>query len=428
MTQRDRDRLVVLIKARDKKLTQKQAGEELGVSERQVRRALRKLKLIGDKVAVHGLRGQASNRKLSQEKSEEIVEILSRPVYAGFGPTLAGEYLRDKHSIEVGRETVRKLMTEAKLWRVKRRRADAVHTWRPRRSRFGEMVQWDTSDHDWLEGRGPRMKLIRLIDDATSRTLLRFVEHDSTEANLGVLEIWLRLYGRMLNCYTDKASLFQNTEKHRRDQPGEKLDPRQMPPTQIGRALRELQIVWIAAHSPQAKGRVERGFGTDQDRLVKGLRVAGVATLEAANAYLESEYLPWWDKTCTVLAAHTDDAHRPLAPEHNLESILSHVESRKVLKDYTVRWNRRICQIDKAGIVAGLRDATVRVEQRRNGELAIAFEGKFLAWNEVSAPLKAQLPAAKPKTLRKAPATANSPWRQGYKNLRPRAFPKTSAG
>lgn len=399
MTQQERDRLVVLRKARDKKITQKLASQELGVSERQVRRLLRKLKTDGDKVAVHGLRGRASNRKLSDKARAEIVEILSLPVYAGFGPTLAHEYLRDRHGIAVGRETVRKLMAEAKLWRVKKRRVEGVHTWRARRSRFGEMVQWDTSDHDWLERRGPRMKLIRLIDDATSRTLLRFVEHDSTEANLGVLEIWLRRYGRMVSCYTDKASLFQNTEKRGRDQPGEEIDPRQMPPTQIGRALRELQIVWIAAHSPQAKGRVERGFGTDQDRLVKGLRVAGVATIEAANAYLDSDYLPWWEKTCTVLAADADDAHRPLGPEHDIESILSHVESRKVLKDYTVRWCGRILQIDKAGIVAGLRDATVRVEQRRNGEVAIAFQGQYLASKQVSSPVKTALPAPKPTTL-----------------------------
>jgi hypothetical protein len=289
------------------------------VSERQVRRLLRKLKTDGDKVAVHGLRGRASNRKLSDTARAQIVEIVSRPVYAGFGPTLAQEYLRDKHGIAVGRETLRQLMAEAKLWRVKKRRVETVHTWRARRSRFGEMVQWDTSEHEWLEGRGPRMKLIRLIDDTTSRTLLRFAEHDSTEANLGGLELWLRRYGRMLSCYTDEASLFQTAEKRRRDQPGEDLDACQMPPTQIGRALRELQIVWIAAHSPQAKGRVERGFGTDQDRLVKGLRVAGVATIDAANAYLESDYLPWWEKACTVLAAHADDAHRPKGPEHDME-------------------------------------------------------------------------------------------------------------
>ena len=181
MTQEERDRLVVLRKARDKKMTQKVAGEELGVSERQVRRLLRKLKTDGDKVALHGLRGRVSNRKLSEKRTAEIVEILSLPVYAGFGPTLARECLRDQHGIDVGRETVRKLMAEAKLWRVKGRQVEVVHTWRARRSRLGEMVQWDTSEHDWLEGRGARMKLIRMIDDATSREkrsiLVRYLRH-----------------------------------------------------------------------------------------------------------------------------------------------------------------------------------------------------------------------------------------------------------
>jgi len=140
MTQQERDRLVVLRKARDKQITHKLAGQELGVSERQVRRLLWKLKRDGDKVAVHGLRGQVSNRRLSDKARAEMVEIVSLPVYAGFGPTLAREHLRDKHCIVAGRETVRKLMVDAKLWRAKKRRLDAVHTWRARRSRFGEMV------------------------------------------------------------------------------------------------------------------------------------------------------------------------------------------------------------------------------------------------------------------------------------------------
>lgn len=275
MTQEERDRLVVLRKARDKKITQREASLELQVTERHIRRMLVKLKQRGDKAVVHGLRGGDSNRSLSPERRQEIERILSEPVYAGFGPTLAAEDLESRHGITVGRETVRKLMSRSGLWRSKRRRVEAIHQWRSRRSRFGEMVQWDTSDHDWLEGRGPRLKLIRLIDDATSRSMARFVEHDSTAENLGLLEQWLLKNGRMVSCYTDKASLFVSTQKQRRDRPGEEVDSREMPPTQIGRALRELDIVWIGAHSPQAKGRVERSFATDQDRLVKGLRVAG---------------------------------------------------------------------------------------------------------------------------------------------------------
>ena len=185
----------------------------------------------------------------------------------------------------MSRETVRGWMVAAKLWRAKPKRIEKVHTWRPRRSRRGELVQWDTSEHDWLEGRGPKLYLISMIDDATSRLLARFVEHDSTEENMRLLGSYLELQGRPLSFYTDKAAMFTTASKTKRGELAGK-DRAELPLTQIGRALKELGIQWIAAHSPQAKGRVERGFGTAQDRLVKGLRVAQVKTLGAANAYL----------------------------------------------------------------------------------------------------------------------------------------------
>jgi transposase-like protein len=232
---------------------------------------------------IHGLRGRPSNRLIEDSVEKQAVKILSAPVYQGFGPTLAAEYLRTKHGIEASKETVRQWMIGGKLWRVKREKVQQVHVWRPRRSRFGELVQWDTSEHDWLEGRGEKLYLIAMIDDATSRLFARFVRHDSTAENMRVLQGYLEKFGRPIMFYTDKASLFQTAEKRRRDEPGVEKDAVEMPPTQIGRALRELGINWIAAHSPQAKGRVERNFQTAQDRLVKGMRVAGVKTIEAAN-------------------------------------------------------------------------------------------------------------------------------------------------
>jgi biotin operon repressor len=289
MTQKERDRLVALKKAKKKLITQAQAAAEIGVSERQVRRMLRMLKQHGDKAVVHAGRGRASNRKIADQVQCEAVEILSQDVYQGFGPTLAAEYLAKQHDVNVSRETVRGWMIAAKLWRAKAKRVDQVHTWRPRRSRFGELVQWDTSEHDWLEGRGPKLYLISMIDDATSRMLARFVEHDSTEENMRLLASYLAQNGRPLSFYTDKAALFTNTPKTKRGELAGK-DRVPLPPTQIGRALKELDIEWIAAHSPQAKGRVERGFGIAQDRLVKGLRVAHAKTLEEANAYLENEF------------------------------------------------------------------------------------------------------------------------------------------
>src|SRR5438309_5615965 len=338
MNQAERDRLVTLRKVKKRVITQAEAAGELGVSVRHVKRLLKALKKRGDKAVIHGLRGRPSPRRLPEATKQAAIRILSEPVYAGFGPTLAAEYLSDKHGLNVSKETLRQWMMEAKLWRGRKRKSEPVHLQRPRRTRCGELVQWDTSDHDWLEGRGERLYLISMIDDATSRLYARFVTSDSTAENMRVLWGYLERYGRPLAFYTDKAALFQTAQKVSRDEPGVQKDSIDLPPTQIGRALQELQIAWIPAHSPQAKGRVERGFSTAQDRLVKGLRVAGASSLEPANAYLEQEFLPWWNQTLTVEPDNDCDAHRPLTQEHNLAAILSQVKERQISNGYTVQY------------------------------------------------------------------------------------------
>jgi hypothetical protein len=264
-------------------------------------------------------------------------------------------------------------------------------------------VQWGTSEHDWLEGRGEKLYLIAMIDDATSRLFGRFVRHDSTEENMKLLWSYLGKFGRPLAFYTDKASLFRTAEKRRRDEPGVDKDPVEMPPTQIGRALRELGIAWIAAHSPQAKGRVERNFGTAQDRLVKGMRVAGVRTIEQANQYLEETYLVWWERELTVEAAHADDAHRPLEKSHNLAASLSHVETRQVRNDYTVPLDAELYQIERQAVVSGLRRANVRVEKRLDGSIAVRFGERYLPVSRCAAAAKTEAPPAKSAAPRRPP-------------------------
>ena len=378
MTQADRDRLVTLKKAKKRVITQRVAAEELGLSTRQVKRLLYAMKKRGDKAVLHGLRGKPSNRRIEEMTKREAMKILSTEVYRGFGPTLAAEYLRKKHGIQVSKETVRQWMIEGKLWRAKTEKVEQVHVWRPRRSRYGELVQWDTSEHDWLEGRGEKLYLIAMIDDATSRLFARFVRHDTSEENMRLLWSYLEKFGRPVAFYTDKASMFRTAEKRKRDEPGVDKDPVEMPPTQIGRALRELGITWIAAHSPQAKGRVERNFQTAQDRLVKGMRVAGVKTLEEANQYLDQDYLAWWDRELTVEPANSDNAHRPLDKSHNLAASLSHVETRQVENNYTLRFNGDRYQIERSAIVSGLRRADVRVEKRLDGSLAVKYGERYL--------------------------------------------------
>lgn len=395
MTQADRDRLVTLRKAKKKLITQRQAAEELELSVRQVKRLVYALKKGGDKTVIHGLRGKPSNRRIEETVEKAALKILSADVYKGFGPTLAAEYLRKKHGIEASKETVRQWMIGGKLWHANKQKVNAAHVWRPRRSRFGELVQWDTSEHDWLEGRGERLYLIAMIDDATSRLFARFVRHDTTEENMKLLRSYLEKFGRPLAFYTDKASIFRTAEKRKRDEPGVDKDAVEMPPTQIGRGLQELGITWIAAHSPQAKGRVERNFGTAQDRLVKGMRVAKAKTIEQANQYLAEDYLVWWERELTVEPTNSDDAHRPLDKNHNLAASLSHVETRQVRNDYTLPLDAELYQIERQAIVSGLRKAQVRVEKRLDGSIAVRFGERYLPVSRCAVAAKTKVPLVK---------------------------------
>jgi hypothetical protein len=232
--------------------------------------------------------------------------------------------------------------------------------------------------------------LIKMIDDATSRLFARFVRSDSTAENMAVLETYLLRFGRPLEFYTDKASIFLTTPKKNHSVREEPL-----PPTQIGRALGELGMGWIAAHSPQAKGRVERSFETAQDRLVKGLRVAGAKTLEEANTYLEAEYLPEWEAKFTVVPACADDAHRPLGKQHDLAASLSEVEQRVITSDYTIRHRSKVLQIVREQIRPRMRGSSVRVETRRNGEIAVRFESRYVQTKECE-PAPQAIPQAPP--------------------------------
>jgi len=423
MTQQDRDRLVALKKAKKKLITQRQAAEELGQTERHIRRLLVKLRKQGDAAVVDARRSRPSNRKLDDKVKTKALAMLRQEVYRGFGPTLANEYLAQQRQITVSRETVRTWMMEAGLWHSKQQRVKAIHVWRARRSRRGELVQWDTSEHAWLEGRGleargEKLYLISMIDDATSRLHARFVLHDSTAENMRLLWSYVELYGRPLHFYTDKASLFQTAPKIARDQkelPREEREP--LPPTQIGRALSELGMVWIGAHSPQAKGRVERSFQTAQDRLVKGLRVDGVETLQQANAYLQTEFLPWWNRTLIVEPACADDAHRPLDNTHSLAASLSYVETRQVHNDYTLQFDNQIYQIARTDIRTGLRKAAVRFEVRLDDSIAVRFGDHYLTVTEC-----AERPNAEPlpkKPVGSTKARPKSQWMQNFHLTRP---------
>ncbi len=394
-SQEERDRLKELHGVLSGQLRQREAAKRLGLSVRQVKRLCRRIRQLGDRGVIHGLRGRGSNRRIDPKVQGKALALLGKEVYRGFGPTLACEHLSRRGIAHVGRETTRKWMSEAGLWQPKRRRVVEVHTWRERRGAFGELVLMDTSDHEWLEKRGTRLKLIAMIDDATSRVLARFVEEDSSEENLRMLRCWLERYGRPLALYTDKNSLFVINPPRIREQIEGK------PLTNVGQALLELGVEWIPAQSPQAKGRVERSFGTFQDRLVKELRVARVNSLDRANAFLIETFLPFWEKRFTVAARNPQDAHRPLGGLFNLDSILCIREERTLASDYTLQLHGRKLAVARKDVLPGLRHARVLVEHRLDGTLWIRFKKAWITLKPIP-----NAPAITPSGLRPPGAIA----------------------
>jgi transposase len=413
MSQEERDELDWLKRVKAGSVTQREAARKMEFSDRWVRELLKRMERKGDAVVVHGLHGHPSNRKLSAETQRQALTILKQADWHDFGPTFAAEQLSRRHQIQVGKETLRGWMIEAGMWKSKSRRLQEAHVWRPRRSAFGELVQWDTSEHDWLEGRGPVRYLVRMIDDATSWSWGRFVERDATPHNMGVLWEYLEKNGRMVDVYTDRDSMFtvapRPGESKERQRESDRL-------TQLGRALRELGIGSILAYSPQAKGRIERSFLTAQDRLVKHLRLAKVSTLEGANAFLEKEYWPEWNDHFARPVADFPNQHRALTPQLDLAAILSHVEERVIGNDYTFCFAGRRYQIARAEAQAGMRRQRVRVELRLDGELKARYQGRYVEIGECGA----RAVAAEAKTARPVRKDHNaggrSHWMDGFFN------------
>lgn len=423
LSARERERLKVLHQVEEGHLKQVEAARRLRLTDRQVRRLQARLRSQGDPEIVHRLRGRRSNRQISDALRQRALGQLRQAQYAGFGPTLAAEHLA-RQGIRVSRETLRGWMSAAGLWQARRRRAPRVHVWRPRRSCFGELVMMDSSPFRWLEDRGPACHLIAMIDDATSRVWGRLVAHDSTEENLRTLGGWLERHQRPLALYTDKNSLFVTSRRPEREEQLRDAPAR----TQFGRALAELDIEWIAAHSPQAKGRVERLFGTLQDRLVKEMRLGQVATLEAANRFLQITFWPFWNQRFAVPPARNSDAHRRLERGHRLEQILSVRVARTVGSDHTVVWNGQRWGVPRENVCSGLRSAHAEIERRLDGSHWLRFRGRYLPL--VACPSAAR--SASPSGLRppgladrkpKLPTKTNNhyspspdhPWRQSWK-------------
>jgi hypothetical protein len=368
MSQRERDRLKTLSLVAEGKRSQVEAARLLKLSTRQVRRLQRRLAAQGDAGLVHRLRGRPSNHRRPEHLRRQAVDLFKAQM-PDFGALLASEKLQQQGvAVPVG--TLRDWLRNEHLL-VSRRQRDKHRQRRERRECLGELVQADGSHHDWLEGRGPRMVLVSMIDDATSKLTSRFYPAETTEAYMDLLRHYLRQRGRMVAMYVDKDSIFR-AEDH---------DPQDPRPTltQFKRALNELDIDLILANSPQAKGRVERSHQTAQDRLVKELRWAKVSTIEQANEVLVKNYLPWFNRRCAVKPASPNDAHRPMQPGTKLDAILSIQEHRTVCNDYTIRLDNRIYQLPPPAL-PGLRGGQVTIEKRLDGSMHVRFKGHYLKY------------------------------------------------
>lgn len=328
MSRKERARLTIMTGVTDGKLTVVQAAELMGVCYRQGRRIWKRYQADGDAGLVHRLRGQPSARRKPAALRAQALALYAQERHADFGPTLMAEQLA-KQKLVVDHETLRRWRMAAGQHTVGRRK-QAHRQWRERKPSFGAMVQMDGSHHAWFEGRGPKCVLMVMVDDATNRMRARFFEEETTRASYDVLEGWVRKHGLPASLYVDRDSIYRCE--------GEPSVAQQLvgqaPQTQFGRAMEQLGVELILAHSPQAKGRVERMNGTLQDRLVKELRLAGISDLESANRFLEGKYLRAFHRQFGREAASPLDVHR--AVPRNLDEVLSWEEERVVQSDWTV--------------------------------------------------------------------------------------------
>lgn len=401
MSNREVDRLHVIRDILDGKLKWREAAEIMGRSERQVARLCAKIREQGNRGIVHGLRGRPSNNQLAPELLEKALSAVHDPLWEGFGPTFVQQKLEDWYDVVLSDEKMRQLMSRFSLWKPRRRKAKH-RSRRERRPCLGMLIQLDGSPHDWFEGRGRGCVLIIFIDDATSRILYgEFVEVEDTRNLMRVMRAFIRRWGRPGAFYVDRHSSYR---VNRQATVEEDLQDRQKA-TQITRAMGELGIRMIFAWSPQAKGRVERGFDTHQDRLIKEMRLRGICNMQDANRYLRREYIPNHNRRYAVEPADPKNVHRPLLPSHNLSEILSIQEDRQIHNDFIVRYENRFFQLKKKQPVRIYPKATVRIQERLDGSFRIVLKGRRLRFKQVPEPLRNPR-AAKPRLRERAKAAA----------------------
>ena len=421
MSVKERETLVVMERVKRKEIKLSDAAVILGISYRQSRRRYGRYRAEGAGGLVHRSRGAVSNRRISEEVGARIVELYGG-AYKGFGPVLFAEKLESRHEIKVDHETVRRLLIKEGLWQVTRKRKKRHKAWRERRAHFGEMVQMDGSHHLWFEVRGKMYCLMVMIDDATGIRMSLLADGETTAAAMQLLWMWIEKYGVPKALYTDKKNVFVPSQKdldNARQEGREAL-------TQFGRACKKLGIEIIRAHSPEAKGRVERSNKVYQDRLVKELRLEGISDIDAANKLLtDGGFDEDLNRRFAVEPREEADYHRS-ASVYDLPSIFCIEEERTLSVNWTLSFENRVYQIKSGSANYSPASRKVLVRRYLDGELHMFYRGNDADFEEINPGRKEKnkkrtkgrntLPSGINKPV---PPSANHPWRKQLLPSRP---------
>jgi len=409
MSTKELDRFAVISSLKDGRINGTEAAEQLHISTRHIRRLKKRFRKNNRKALLHKGRGRPSNRRFDTRFTSEIVGLVKKN-YSDFGPTLAAEKLLENNKLKISDEALRTLMSKNNLWKPRHRKGNGeFHGWRPRKENYGAMGQYDGCYHFWFEDRAGECCLLLSVDDATGRiTQAVFDLHEGIIPTFNFWRAYIEEHGKPASIYLDKFSTYKVNHKNAEDNSGMI--------TQFQRACQELNIALISAHSPEAKGRVERMFQTLQDRLVKELRLQNISDIPAANKFLKEKFIPAFNKKFAVVPVKRTDLHRPMtkADKENLDSIFSIRSQRLVMNDFTVQFKTKYFQLNQQQPVMVCRKDKVEIEERLDGTINLKLRGKNLAY--------AVLPKRPEKVcLVKIPALttgkpaykppANHPWR-----------------
>jgi hypothetical protein len=394
-------RLHVIQKVVERVINQVEAAETLSLSSRQIRRIVKRIRLEGDRGILHKSRGKPSNRRIPGKIRDKVLQLY-RKRYQDFGPTLASEKLLERDGIRINDETLRMWLIESGDWK-KNRKARGHRRWRQRKDHYGEMVQMDGSHHDWFEGRGPRCVFMGYIDDAMGEAFGRFYPYEGTIPAMDSFRRYIKKNGLPMSVYLDKHTTYKSTAKPTIQ---DELNNTQ-PLSEFERALKELGVEVIHANSPQAKGRIERLFGTLQDRLVKEMRLREIRTIAEANRFLE-EYLPIYNSRFAVCPKGKDNLHRPVGRGVDLNGILCMKTERTLRNDFTVAHNNKFYQVEDH-----ISTPKVVVQDRLDGSIRISYKNRALRFMEISErPKPVKSPPIVVRVRKSSTPEANHPWRK----------------